>query len=661
MEFILSQLLLWLGIVFLLILPGWFFLRAITGTKRYTLFERSLLAIPLSIVLNTFLLIILNALHIPLTERSIFLTVSGVILISFWIARQRTETRKKTAINVTFTGKKLLTVIILIGFAIFMKSVYLSDTIFPTSTDLGHHMFWVEKIVTDNALPIYEKIEIISNDDGSYELSDPEAIADFIVGEHTALASLSLLTRQSTLSAYPSLFLFLINIVSVLLIFILTFRLFASHKNVHLIAISVLLLIGPLYAISGAQVKFASGGVIGNLLGNILIPVALYFFYRAFYEKSSSFLFIGILSTVGLAYTHHLSAFILLFILAFSVIILIATNIGQLRIIAKQLFTLFTDPFVISLLIASALFVFFVYTPSYLTADAVGSSVGAPSKATRTGLTFTQLLYTSGEARFLLGLCGTLLLAVMALLRYFPRRLKLLRASVSIDRYALALTLGWSSALLLMSLAPALLHVNIISGRIANYLAFPLAITGGFFLAWLLAFVRDTKPHKVLSYYVPYNLILIFVSLLLLFIFANGLHDNATSLKKEPNIAKALATFEASEYAAKHLGEEEWLLKDHNYLTADTWTKTFFTRDYSYPLSRSYFKRYDNPGREQCTRAMISEPNTAFAQQCFDQLGVTTIMVNPEEDAAQFERADQFTKIYINDNVVIYQRNKESS
>ncbi len=660
MEFILSQLLLWLGILFILILPGWFFLSAVTGTKRYTFLERSILAIPLSIVLNTFLLLILNALHVPLTERSIFLAVSALILLFLWIAWQRTETRDHTERNITFSGKKLLLVILLIGFAIFMKSVYLSDTFFPTSTDLGHHMFWVEKIVTEKELPMYEKIEIVSNDDGSYNLSEPQAIADFIIGEHTALASLAILTRQSTLSAFPSLFLFLINIVSILIIFILTIRLFAAHKNVQLIAMSSLLLIGPLYAISGAQVKFASGGVIGNLLGNILIPVALYFFYRAFYEKSSSFLFVGILSTIGLAYTHHLSAFILLFILAFAVIILIVTNIGQLKSVVLNIFKLFKDPFVITLLIASGLFVFFIYTPSYLTADAVSSSVGAPSKATRTGLTFSQLMYTSGEARFLLGLCGTLLLALIAILRYFPKHLQALRTSLPIDPYALSLTLGWSIALLLMSLAPALLHVNIISGRIANYLTLPLAITGGFFLAWLFIFVRKTELRKILSYYIPHNLILIFASLLLLFIFTNGLHDNVVSLKKTPNIAPALATFDASAYAAKHLHEDEWLLKDHNYLTADTWTKTFFTRDYSYPLSRSFFKRYDNPGREQCTRVMISEPNTAFAQQCFDELNVTTIMVNPEEDATQFERSANFTKIYVNDDVVIYQRDKKS-
>lgn len=659
MDFIFSQLLLWLSIVFILILPGWFFLHAVTGAKRYTLLERSTLAIPLSVVLNTFLLIILNALHIPLTERSIFLSVSALILLFVWIARQRTETRDHTQDNVIFTGKKLLTVILLIGFAIFIKGVYLSDTIFPTSTDLGHHMFWVEKIVTDQELPHYEKIEIITNDDGSHELSEPQAIADFIVGEHTAIASLAILTKQSTLSAFPSLFLFLINITSILMIFILTIRLFASHKNIHLIAISALLLIGPLYAISGAQIKFASGGVIGNLLGNVLIPVALYFFYRAFYEKSSSFFFVGILSTIGLAYIHHLSAFILLFIFVFAIAVLIATNIGQLKMLTKRIVSLFLDPFVIALLVASGLLVFLVYAPSYLTADAVGSSVGAPSKATRTGLTFTQLLYTSGQARFLLGLCGTFLLMIVAIARYFPKYLQTLRASVPVDRYALALTLGWSIALLTMSLAPALLHINIISGRIANYLVFPLAITGGFFLTWLFIFVRDKKAHTILSYHIPYNFILIFASLLLLFIFTNGLHDNAASLKKTPNIAQALATFEASEYAAKHLDDNEWLLKDHNYLTADTWIKAFFTRDYSYPLSRSFFKRYDNPGREQCTRIMISEPNTPLAQQCFDDLGVTTIMINPQEDHAQFEREENFTKIFISDDVTIYQRNDQ--
>lgn len=660
MDFIFSQLLLWLGIVFILILPGWFFLHAVTGTLRYTLLERSLLAVPLSIVINTFLLIIMNLLHIPLTQRSIFLVVTGIILICVWIARQRTETRDDLPRHVRFTRKQIITIIVLIGFAIFIKSVYLTDTVFPTSTDLGHHMFWVQKIVTEQALPPYEKIEIITQADGHYALSEPQPIADFIIGEHTALASLSILAKQSVLSAFPTLFLFFINIVSIVAIFVLATRLFAQHKNVHLIAMSTLLLIGPLYAISGAQAKFASGGVIGNLLGNLLIPTTLYFFYRAFYERSASFLFVGILSAIGLAYTHHLSAFVLLFILLFSLVFLLLLSIGQLKSTTIRLFALFRDPFVIAILLASVVFVFSVSTPSYLNVEAVSSSVGTPEKTTRTGLTPMQLMYKTGEARFLLGLLGTALLTLIALSRYFPKKYGAFFKNARIDRYALALILGWSIALLIMSLAPALLQINIISSRIANYLAFPFAITGGFFLAWLFVSVRVKGPQTIPLYRTPYRLTFLFASILLLFTLGSGLHDNAVSLKKTPNVAPALATFEASAYLAQNLGTEEWLLKDHIYLTADTWSKIFFTRDYSYPLSRSYLKRYDKQGREQCTRVMISEPNTELAERCFDDLGVTTLMVDPREDSSQFERSEEFTKIYSHDNVAIYQRSNES-
>lgn len=99
------------------------------------------------------------------------------------------------------------------------------------------------------------------------------------------------------------------------------------------------------------------------------------------------------------------------------------------------------------------------------------------------------------------------------------------------------------------------------------------------------------------------------------------------------------------------------MVKDHNYITADTWIKVFFAYDYSYPLSRSFFKRYEtHPDREKCTLHMISTPNTPEAQICFENLSVKTILVNTEEDASQFLTSDDFYRIYQNDEHSLFIR-----
>jgi hypothetical protein len=54
---------------------------------------------------------------------------------------------------------------------------------------------------------------------------------------------------------------------------IFTGRLF---KNKNITALSFFA-VGVLYAINAPQGKYVSGGVVGNILGNMFLPVALYF------------------------------------------------------------------------------------------------------------------------------------------------------------------------------------------------------------------------------------------------------------------------------------------------------------------------------------------------------------------------------------------------
>jgi hypothetical protein len=143
------------------------------------------------------------------------------------------------------------------------------------------------------------------------------------------------------------------------------------------------------------------------------------------------------------------------------------------------------------------------------------------------------------------------------------------------------------------------------------------------------------------------------------FVFASGSgsFDNSQTLLAKSKAIDALQTFAASRYLADHSSSQDVILKDHNYIAADSWMKLFFLRDYSYPLSRGFFKRYeDNHNREQCTLLMISTPNTPQGEKCYNDLGVNFVVVNPHFDTAQFKKSEKFSRVYASDIVDVYKR-----
>jgi len=657
----LSQQLLFIFITFgLLIIPGWFFLSALFHRDRFALLERFVLSVPISFVIITLAIISINALHIPLTKENILITLCVVvipfILASIFIKHHCTgQTCPSSTTIFHFSKKQTLTITILIIFTILVKGFFLINTIFPTATDLGHHMFWVEKITVDQQLPDYKKIEVVMNNNAA-SFTEPKDIADFIVGEHIIFAVIKTLTGQSVVSTFPSLFLFVINIFTVLLIFILTRRLFEKYKYGANIAIFTLLFIGPLWSISGAAAKFISGGVIGNILGNLLIPTIIYFLYRAFHEKKATLLVTAILLITGLAYTHHLSTFIFGYIFIFSIIgFIILQRDGWDGY--KKLFLLLKNPYIIPLLILAVSMLLFLVPPSYLDRDAISSSVGAPSKSTRTGVPFEQLMYMLGSARFVFGIIGLLILSFFAFLHRIGALPHTSKKNTPTNIYGTVFLLGWGWALILMSLVPHFLKVNIISTRIATYGAFPLAILAGFSIIWLIS---TLSYHKKDTLILPQFLTSLTLFTIITFTFVSGIHDNATSMNDAPKANKALQTFHVGGYASKVFKNEIsqnnfWLVKDHNYITSDTWLKVFFAHDYSLPLSRSYFKRYEtHPDRETCTREMISAPKSDFAKNCFTNLNVHAVIVNTEQDAGQFLTNDNFYRIYQNNELSLF-------
>jgi len=668
-NFIQDQILFYISIILVLFLPGYFLLMAVFGKKYFSGLEKFVISFGLSIASVNFLLILLGKAGFLITRNSVLIVIilfSAVCwVVSLRITKSLRITRyplgtanftklrnvlvrklknckliENCKLKIVNLDSRTILIILLLFLTIFIKTAYLKNSIFPTSTDLGHHMYWSKMISETGQLPIYEKSGIIEIA-GHYQISDPQPIADFIIGEHLIFSAINLISGIDFISYFPSLILLLTNIMSILAMFILVLKLFENNKIfAQRAATLTLLFIGPLYAIASPQVKFVSGGVIGNILGNLFISLALYFYFRAFKEKESWFLATALFLTAVMFYTHHLSSFIFIFILAFAFVIFLIFNIRNISWHLKSWMKLIFSPPVISCVLLATCYLLLIYAPAYIQTNAVETAVGGPSKATRAGLTFSQLKFSAGEARMALGILG------LALLLWNRRR----------KTYAYSIILGWLIALFAMSLKPQWLYLDIPSGRIANYISYPLAIASAFAFIYIFSYAQNSKNKK---YYISPKLLFTTCSLLLVAFIINGFYDNSQSLNAGDNSTEALQTFHASSYLTNSISENDIVLKDHNYITADTWIKLYFMRDYSFPFSRSYFKRYEDltKKREQCTLQMISGPDSSEGKECFMGTGVNFVMVNPRFDSAQFEKSDKFWRIYAGDEIDIYYRN----
>lgn len=495
---------------------------------------------------------------------------------------------------------------------------------------------------------------------------------DFIIGEHIIFGVISLISGADFFSAFPAIVLYLINILSILTVFILVLRIFKNKT----VAILSLFFLGALYAVSSPQAKFVSGGVIGNVMGNYFMPLAFYFYYRALeflnvgvqfiepekpkgldksnpYGKSlcdsRKFLSLAIFTTFGLFYTHHLTSFIFLFVLLFFVPFFILINFKNIKEILNRARPVVFSPAVIGTFVLGLVFFFFIFTPTYVNPEAVDTAVGTAVKSTRTGLTLENIKLTVGEPRFVLGLIGLLFLVLTYL---YPREFDKDRKNLGY-----ALIVSWLVTLFIMSMKPNWLFVDIPSARIGNYLSYPLAILSAY--ALYCTFNSNSKLFgEKISSRVPQALFSGALLLFVIFSFAPGLDDSAGAFKTQNAGEETVQTFSASKYLAEKSSVSNMLLKDHNYITADSWIKLFFMREYKYPLSRGYFKRYEDPlnPREMCTLWMIGSPASADSQKCFSETGVNFVMVNPRYDSAQFQKLDEFDEVYVNDEINIFYR-----
>lgn len=639
LSFISSQILFYISIALVLFVPGYFLMLAVFPKRQdFSVLEKFIVSFGSSIIMTNFLMILIGKLKIPITRISIigailFFVISCFLIFKFKNKKSREKELTESSAEKQFSRKQLLTILAIIFLTIFIKTVYLKDAILPTSTDLGHHMYWAKNIAVTGDLPRYEKVDVSQD----FSLTEPEPIADFIIGEHLVFSAIGLISGIEYISYFPVLILYLIHMVGILSMFSLALLLFKDFKYGKNASIMTLFLLGPVYALSSPQAKFVSGGVIGNTIGNFLIPLTIYFFVRALNEKSSKFLAYALFVLFGLAYTHHLSTFVFIFIFIFSVIFFALFNIKQLTKHLKDWSRMVFSKPVLSVLILGLIFVFALYTPTYLNKDAVDTAVGAPSKATRMGLTLTELKFSAGEARMVFGMVGVALLLLAKN-----------RAS-----FASIFLLGWVTSITIMSLRPNWLFIDIPSNRIASYVGFPIAILAGFAVVSIFSKIKNSDKQYLRS-----PLTLAVFLLLFAFISVSGFYDNSQTLNVDGQPESVLQTYHAAEYLAGASDDSDMVLKDHNYLSADSWMKLYFMRGYNYPLSRGFFKRYtdETKPREQCTNLMISTPSSADAQKCFLGTKTNFLMVNPKLDKVQFQKSKDFWQVYSAEDITIFHK-----
>lgn len=638
-----ETILLFLAIVFAFFIPGWLLLRILLG-RIFSWLEESLYAFAIGLTLINVLVLILDRVGLSLSFSVLsisLLAINTALTASFWHRQKSRMKAQETPQNVALSSNTWKVLLVMLVLTLGIKAYYLIPTGLPTATDMGHHMYWSHFITEKEFIPPYQKIEVLTDPITSEtSLSTPNPIADFIIGEHIPFALIAKLTGLSLISSFPTLFLFLINILSLLAMLALTMRIGQTVWNERerpLFIIGTFLFLGPLFTLASPQAKFISGGVVGNLFGNFFIPLILLALYLGLREKRAGLVALSILLTSTLAYTHHLSTLVLGFLLiGIAAIACIMVWRDFLTTLKVWCFTVL-KPSIGIVLGGIFLFLALVAVPSYLDREAIDSAIGSPVKTTRTGLTFFQVSNSLGITKAALALAGFILLIIGW--RRFEKR----------DPLSFALLIGWSAMLTIMATKPHWLFLDIPSNRVGSYIIYPAALLAGFAFMTFFAALTNVKGR---IWTTLYGLVLIMV------IIANGVFENGASLALQSKHIEAQEEFAASKYLSEHMTQEDIVLKDHNYLITDSWMKLFFLRDYGYPLSRGLFTRYSETGnrRERCTLVMIASPNGEEARKCFDSTGTNYIVVNPTYDAVQFEKSGNFSKVYSSEHVVVFKR-----
>lgn len=629
-----------LVLIFVLFIPGWVFLHYFFQKHIFSWLEKTVISLGLSLFFINFFFIFTDKLNFSFSSSSVIFI--GIVLSFFFL----TFFSKKEKLLIEEKSVKPNKIFWLLIFsAILFRVFYLSDKTIPSSTDLGHHMYWAKSIINLNQLPKY-------------------GIPDFIIGEHIIFAFISFLSGWDLISALPMTILFLFNIFSLLAFYLLAGKIanFLKIKNSSQIANLALLTSGVLYTFSSPQTSFVSGGVIGNILGNFFIPLILFLFLLALEKKSSWIGLMAIFSTMSLIYTHHLSSYILLFILLFFFAFLLINDVFQffleekkILFFSKSFWKTFLSPGIISTLTLFVAFIYFVQPPSYLNKSAIDTAIGSPSKATRTGYSWQEMNQTLGDWRFFNGIIGfiCLLITLFFSKNFFSKILKMKTEKMIFKKfflYSILLLLAWTIALFLMSWKPQWLKTDIPSRRIISYLTWPISLLSAFGLFFFFQIIKRSLQKKSVQYFL--------IILLSVGFFSSNIESKPYLLSNENN-SEAYQTFSASKYLSENTAPQEQILKDHIYLKGDTWIKLFLMRGYNQPLSRTNLSRYNDPikPRETCTRDIIANPDSSIGKKCLKETNIQYVLLKKNRDEQNFKKSPNWSKVFSNQQTVIFSLN----
>lgn len=640
MDFLLGQLLFFLTLLFVLGFPGGAFVFFLERNGKFlTLAERITLSVVLSVVVTDFLMIVLGRVGVPLTALSVGVGIFAVSTLLVVFSRKRLHPSGTSTRHLPLAGEENKSGLFLVVFtlAVCIKMLYFVPNIVPASTDLGHHSFWVQKIVLEQKLPVYEEREIITDSAGNFTISHTESISDFIVGEHLVLSAIAMISGKPIVSGFAMVALFVIHIMSLFAVYALARRLFEKKSYAEIVAVWALFFFGVVYALGQSQMRYVTGGAVGNIFGNLFIPTVFLMMLLTVRSKRSDLVVMSIGVLFALVYTHHLSTLLLILSLAGTLVIL--AMVWQ-RIFSERIFPMLANPWVIGIIVFFTLFLFFFYTPSYISNMAVNAVVGVPQNEEHLGFSFLQFARSVGESRMVFGLLG----AGFLLFFRSTRRSE-----------EMAVLVGWLVVLSLLVLVPDALRINLPSARVANYAVFPLAILSGFSLVVL---TRLLRRYGGLSFRMS---VVAMVFMVIVFSYG-GFLDNDTFLKpRVRQTERSLAVFSTARYSAEHIPETDIVMHDHINIPGDSWIKIFFNRDYNYPFYRALLFRYDraNDKQEKCTLYVISRPNSREAEKCQEDLNVRAIIVDEKMDGQQFQHFREYDKVYADAFHGVYVKNEK--
>jgi hypothetical protein len=641
--FVVEQVRFLIVMVAVLFVPGWVLLSLIDRRKLTSPLEVVMLSMALSLGVAIITTIGLDVVNVPIDARSLSMLYGLYLGVFVFVIRSTLSIERHTSIPTKRTVS--VSAIVIFAIIIAIKSVFFAGNAVPISTDLGHHTYWMEKIVRDGQLPTYEEREIIMAESSqeTHRISDPQSISDVIVGEHSVFAILSILSGTSLISMYPMATLFVIHLTTIAAVYALARRLFAKSRWRESITVLTLLLSGVLFGLDSPQMKYVVGGVVGNTLGNMLILSGILALVIGALKRSSAFLSIFVIITFVLAYTHHLST--LLFALSLVSMAIVLTMVDFRKIQEDIIPAVFSVPVLATFVLGFVAF-FFVWTPSYISNSAVETVVGQSQKEEHLGISIGEFLSTMGETRTAVGLLG------IAVLVWLVWRAPDFLGGKRQSRLAFSVVVGWVFPLLLLVFFPFVVGIDLPTVRTANYTIFPLVITASVLFVWVLSgIIRLPYRRNWLGVLV--------IGVVMTMLIFDGFADNARLLGNSISTASARELHRVAEYLGKQYGDSERVvLYDHISLNGGSWMKLYFLRDYNYPFYRAHLFRYDrvDDRQEKCTLWAFSSPDSPEAEKCFDNLSIGALALDDTEAGKPFREHPEFERVYDGREISVYGR-----